>query len=150
MWNLERKNRIAISWVGLFFVTNNIPRSLNFIKFGGSVLRVHLFPFLNSLRSCFMQHEFVMQLKAGKPNKFKVEYSENYLWSDKIFIGTPRNSLQLLFDNGDTNQEQCNKFLDACFSSQKTSFLYVWKWLTSWKCIIKLVPLKVFHSWLKI
>lgn len=90
------------------------------------------------LLSCFLQPEFLRKLEAGN--------LENYLSTDKMFIGIPRNSIQLLFYDGDTNQEQCNKFLSACFSSYNTSFLYASKCFPMDNSVLKHVYILKVHN----
>ena len=58
----------------------------------------------------FMQPEFLRKLKAGKRIKFDVENSENYLSNDNIFIGIPRNSLELLFKDWDDSNNGVIRF----------------------------------------
>ena len=58
----------------------------------------------------FMQPEFLRKLKAGKRTKFDVENSENYLSNDNIFIGIPRNSLELLFKDWDDSNNGVIRF----------------------------------------
>ena len=58
----------------------------------------------------FMQPEFLRKLKAGKRIKFDVENSENYLSNDNIFIGIPRNSLELLFKYWDDSNNGVIRF----------------------------------------
>ena len=76
------------------------------------------------LLSRFMKTEFVRKLTAEKHNKFNKRDAENYLPSNKMFIGITRNPLELLLDDGDINQEQYNQFLDTCRSFHDASFFY--------------------------
>ena len=49
----------------------------------------------------FMQPVFLRKLQVGKRTKFDVENFENYLSNDNMFIGIPKNSLELLFEDWD-------------------------------------------------
>ena len=49
----------------------------------------------------FMQPVFLRKFKVGKRTKFDVENFENYLSNDNMFIGIPKNSLELLFEDWD-------------------------------------------------
>lgn len=76
------------------------------------------------LLSRFMKTEIVRKLAAEKHNKFNKGNAENYLPSNKMFIGIARNTLELLLDDEDINQKQYNQFLNTCRSFHDTSFFY--------------------------
>ena len=98
------------------------------------------------LLSRFMQTEFVRNLTVGKPTKFGVENWENYFLSDNIFIGFVRNSMKILFDDGDKNQEQHNKFLSVWWSFHKISFAYAWKDFPLDNDVLKYARILKFHN----
>ena len=77
---------------------------------------------LYMLLSCFIQPMFVRELKVVKLTTFDMRISEKYLSNDNMFLSIVRNFLELLFDDGDINQEQHSKCQFACWSLHKKKF----------------------------
>ena len=79
------------------------------------------------LLSRFIQSMFVRELIVANLTTFEVGISEKHLSNDNMFISIVTIFLELLFDDGDINQEQHNMYRFACWSLQKTNFVYAWK-----------------------
>ena len=85
------------------------------------------------LLSHFIQPMLAWELAVAKLINFDVEVSEKYLSSDNMFISIAINSLELLFDDGDINQEQHNKYRFACWRHHETIFFILgnaFHWIT--------------------
>ena len=79
------------------------------------------------LLSRFIQPMLVRELIVAKLTTFDVEISEKYLPNDNMFLSIVRNFLELLFDDGDINQDQHSKCRFVCWSLHKTNFVFAWK-----------------------
>ena len=87
---------------------------------------------------------FVTELTETKLTTLDVEISDKYLLNDSMFKN--RNFLELLFDDGDINQKQHNKYRFLCWSFHKISFVYALKRFPLDNDVLKHCRILNFHN----